>query len=534
MDDKEDIYKLDEEVEDNKNNNDKEDLKSKLIKYGIIALGGFILLIFIIAFITSCSSKPKKKLNESLNLNVGDEYSLNYNDFTWESSNKNIAVVNDNKIEILESGDAVVTITTSNSIINYNIHSEDKTVSGIKLSDNTIELENGKTHELIAKLIPDNSKSNISWFSSNEEVATVTNGVVKSVSPGTCMITVKTENGYVDTCLVKVLGDGSNSPVKSIEIDSVDLSLNAGTSYPLTYKVEPSNSANLISWESSNNEVATVENGIIYPLSKGSVKITAKSGNIVKEIEVTVDDNREKILLNQTDISLYVGESYNLISSNDNSNITWSSSNSNIVEVNNGVVVAKSSGTSIITALKSDGSSATCNVNVINKQDIDQEITLNINEATVNIGESINLIETVTPLNNVSEVTWNSQDENVAKVDKGVVTGLKEGSTTITVSLPNGKKAECVVHVTQKNVKVAQVTLNANIVRVKVKGTSQLTAKILPSNATDKTIKWSSSNATIATVDNNGKVTANKAGRAIIYATSINGVYDNCEIIVTK
>lgn len=535
MNDKEDIYKLEDDVEENKrNNNDKEDLKKKLIKYGIIAISGFIFFIFILAFITSCSSKPKKKLSETLNLSVGDKYNLSYSDFTWTSSNNDVAIVEGNAIEILKNGDAVVTVTTSNEIITYTIHSEEKeaNVTGIKLSSNTIEIENGKTYELTANLMPNNSKSSISWYSSNEEVATVKDGIVKAVAPGTCMITVKTENGYLDTCLVKVLGENSSTPVKSIEIDSIDVSLNVGTSYPLSYSVEPSDSINLITWESSNNEIATVDNGIIYPVSKGNVKIIAKSGNVVEEIEVTVED-KEKFTLNQTNISLYVGESYSLLSSVDDTAITWSSSSDMVAEVVNGLVVAKASGTSIITAKKGD-STATCTVTVINKQEVEEEISLNISEASINVGDSINLVETVTPSNNVSSVVWSSSDESVAKVEKGVVTGLKDGVSTITASLPNGKSAECKVTVSQKTVRVINIRLNANTVYIKVNGSSQLTAKVLPENATDKSIKWTSSDSGVATVDANGKVTAKKTGRAVIYATGVNGIHDECEIIVTK
>lgn len=538
--DKEDIYKLDEDLEENKenkNNNDKDDLMKKLTKYGIIFLVCFILFIFMLAFITSCSRKEKKKLSENLNLSVGDSYTLNYTDFEWTSSNQEVAVVNNNKIDILKEGDVTVTITSSEEIITYTIHSEEKDakVAGVKLSSNTIEVENGKTYDLTAKLIPEKSKSTITWFSSNENVATVKDGVISAVNPGTCMITVKTENGYTDTCLVKVLGDNSNNPVKSITIDSIDLSLNKGTSYPLSYKVEPSNSVNLVTWESSNNEIATVENGVIYPLSSGTVEISAKSGNINKSIKVTVIDKDEnnKIILNQNEINLKINDTYTLVPKGSVDKVTWVSSDDSIATVDgNGVVTGKRIGNTIITAKAENGNSAQCLVTVSNEIINAETIELNVKNVSLNLNDTVKLVESISPSNGSIEVFWESSNTSVATVENGLVKAIGSGTATITASLPNGKKAECVVDVTPKNIKVIKVTLNASIVTLGVNGTSQLTATILPDNATDKTVSWKSSNSSIASVDDNGKVSAKGIGRAVIYASTASGVFDECEIIV--
>ena len=546
MDDKEDIYKLeDDDIHESSEN--KNDNKNKLIKYGIIGICCFILFIILLAFITSCSNKSKKKLSEELNLEVGDSYTLNYNDFTWKSSNDTIAVVKDNKIEVLKDGDVTITITTSKEIITYALHIKEKNleVTGVKLSSNTIEMEKDTTKDLTANLIPEKSKSTLSWYSSNESVATVSDGVIKSIAPGTCMITVKTENGYTDTCLVKVTGENSNNPVKSISIDSLDMALNKGTSFPISYKIEPSDSINLVTWESSDPKVATVENGVIYPLGEGKVKITAKSGSVAKSINVEVIDNtvKEKITLNQTNISLYVGNSYTL-STNSKKKVTWTSSDSKIATVESGVVTAKASGTIKIKATSENGNYAECIVEVIEKPKkeenpkeevvINYTISLNMDMLDMNIGDSTKLVETISPSNNVSDVVWKSSDSTVANVENGVVTALKEGRSIITAELPNGSKAECTVNVNKRNIKVMSVTLNASFIYLESNKTAQLSATILPNNASDKTVKWRSSNSNIAVVDSNGKVTAKSKGRAIIYATSVNGVTDNCEIVVTK
>ena len=76
------------------------------------------------------------------------------------------------------------------------------------------------------------------------------------------------------------------------------------------------------------------------------------------------------------------------------------------------------------------------------------------------------------------------------------------------------------------------IQINVSSVTLNVNDTTQLTATVLPKDATNKTITWSSSNTEVATVDKNGKVTAKKKGSAKIYARSANGVVDDCAVIV--
>ena len=164
----------------------------------------------------------------------------------------------------------------------------------------------------------------------------------------------------------------------------------------------------------------------------------------------------------------------------------------------------------------------------------EDKISLNTSSLSMNVGDKVRLVETVTPSNNVSSVTWSSSDPSIATVTNGEVTAVKNGTTTITAKLPNGEQAECVVNVSTKVVKAALVTLNATKITLTVGGSTNLTATILPSNTTNKSITWSSSNPDVATVDKNGKVTAKKEGTAKIYARTDNGVFDidSCAVYV--
>ena len=547
MDDKEDIYKVDDEddykIDKKSGGYNDDDLKSKLIKYAII---GFVVLIVLILLIALFFPKGKKKESttesKEITLSSGEKYSLNYakGTYTWTSSNQGIARVSDNgEIIGVKNGDSTITIKVNGETITYKVHVEkvenSVTITNVKMEKNTIELEKGKDYEMKVSLTPtDATSKNLTWTSSDEKVAKVKDGVITAVGPGTCMVTVESTNGNIDTCLVKVKSDGTYNPIESIKITSSDVSLNKGTSYTLSYEIVPEGSENLLTWESSNVEVATVENGVIYALKGGEIEVTAKSGDIKETVKVKINEEKvePKFMLNQTSIGLNVGESYTLSVNND-TKVTWTSSDSSIAIVDsNGKVVAKAEGSTTIIATDNSGYKVECGVTVSKSTQQSDVITLNTSAVAINVGDSIRLYETVTPSNNVSGVTWSSSDSKIATVVNGEVKGVSAGTATITATLANGSHAECVVTVSTKVIKAALVKLNANSMTLKVGASNQLLATVLPSNTTNKTISWTSSNNDIAVVDSKGKVTAKKKGSAIIYARTTNGVFDSCAVIV--
>ncbi len=116
------------------------------------------------------------------------------------------------------------------------------------------------------------------------------------------------------------------------------------------------------------------------------------------------------------------------------------------------------------------------------------------------------------------------------------MSALKAGTAIITATSSNGKTATCAVTVTAKTpeiIEVTSITLDKTELSLTEGETATLTATITPENATDKTVTWTSSDATVAIVDATGKVTALKAGTATITATSVNGKTATCTVIVT-
>lgn len=149
-----------------------------------------------------------------------------------------------------------------------------------------------------------------------------------------------------------------------------------------------------------------------------------------------------------------------------------------------------------------------------------QSVILNTTSLSLQPGESASLNGTVQPDNaTIHSVSWKSSNDNVATVSQeGNVTAVSEGNCVITVTV-DGVKAECDVTVAIVRIPVTSVSINQTSADLLVGETLQLTATVLPDNATDKTVTWTTSNADVASVDN-GLVTAMTAGDAIITASS--------------
>lgn len=145
--------------------------------------------------------------------------------------------------------------------------------------------------------------------------------------------------------------------------------------------------------------------------------------------------------------------------------------------------------------------------------------------ASVGVGSTTTLVATVLPSNATNKnVTWSSDNAAIATVSSaGVVTGIALGSATITVTTADGAKtATCAV--TVSNVPVTSVSVSPTSASLGVGVTTQLTAMILPANATNKSVTWTTSNAAFATVSSTGLVTGVTAGSATITATTVDGV----------
>ena len=355
-------------------------------------------------------------------------------------------------------------------------------------------------------------------------------------------------------------------PVEEVRLNKKSINLVEGDNTTLVATIQPENATNKnVIWTSSDESIATVENGKVTGIKKGNatINVTTEDGSLVDSCIVTVNERTYPVTgvtLNKTSDEMYVGDSRNLTATVSpanatNKNISWTSSNENIATVSStGVVKATGQGTAIITVITEDGNhKATCNVIV--KQVKTEEpaepieptivsvtgVTLNKTSDEMYVGDSRNLTATVSPANATNKnVSWTSSNENIATVSNaGVVKATGQGTAIITVTTEDGKyKATSEIKVKKKQpvtISATGVKLNLQKSSIQVGENTNLVATIMPENASNKEVIWTSSNESVATVSKQGIITTLKEGKTIITVTTVDGKYkDSCELTVTK
>lgn len=295
----------------------------------------------------------------------------------------------------------------------------------------------------------------------------------------------------------------------------VDTTFKAGTISTVTFKAVAAGEATI-----TLTEKTAGINGFEGLAGNATIKINEK---VVEPEEITVTG----VSLNVTNTTLVEGETVTLVAIVEPSNatdktVTWTSSNTGVVTVDaTGKVTAVKAGTATITATTANGKTATCTVTVKAPIVPVGAVTITTAAPTLTVGQFVDLAVKVTPDNATNKnVAFESSNPTVATVDdNGKVTAVGVGEAIITVKAQDGSNKAATVKVTVKPVAVTGVILNSTSAELKAKGeTVQLTATVNPSNATDKTVTWKSSNPAVATVDANGVVKAVANGTATITA----------------
>ncbi len=420
-------------------------------------------------------------------------------------------------------------------------------VTGITLSQTSVELTEGESTRIIATISPNNATNKTVIWSSDNPYVTVSDGTITGTKPCTATVTAKSDDGgKTATCSVTV--KSKVIQVSGVTLDKSELTLTEGDTQSLTATVSPENATDKsVTWSSDNESVAMVSStGVVIAKSEGRATITVKTNDGGKSAICTVTVKAKVIAvtgvsLDRTSLTMTEGDTQTLTATVSPSNatdksVTWTSNNTSVATVSSsGVVTAKSPGTATITVKTNDGGkTATCTVTVKAKVVSVTGVSLNSTSLTMTEGDTQTLTATVSPSNATDKsVTWTTNNSSVATVSSsGVVTAKSPGTATITVKTNDGgKTATCTVTVKAKVIPVTGISLNTSSMTMKVGETKALSATVTPSNATDKTVTWKSSNTSVATVDSNGKVTAKSAGSATISATA-GSFTANCSVTV--
>ena len=333
------------------------------------------------------------------------------------------------------------------------------------------------------------------------------------------------------------------NPVEAITLNEHQLTMNKEEQVSLSVTITPEDADDkTIAWTSENESVATVdENGVVTAIKDGETKIfvTSVATGIQDFCTVLVRKNVTSITLKEDQITLgNLADTKQLVATilpedATDKSVTWSSANEQVCTVSaTGLVTATGIGSTLVTVTTVDGGlTANCVVKVLQHVD---GLTLNKTDLSLKVGESEKLQPTITPSNaDNKKVVWTSSNDNVAKVDaEGNVTAVKAGKVTVTATSEDNSevKATCAVTVIQP---ATGITLSESTYKLKAIGESiQLTATVLPEDATNKKVNRNCPNNTVCVVSN-GNVVAVGYGTAVVIATTEDGGFiATCTITV--
>lgn len=467
----------------------------------------------------------------------------------WVSSDEEIVKITEaGKLSVtvqgVAGGTAVISaINQDNVVVGFSSVTVLQPVTGMTLSEAEVTSRIGDKVQLRATIEPDNATNQkVTWKSSNSKVATVSdNGLVTMKSAGTAsIICTSVDNPSVQAfCNVTVL-----KAVSSVSLDIESKEMYVGENYRLTYLVTPSDASTPnVTWTSTNTSVVTVDGtGMLTAKAVGQAEIIIKTvdGSYMDLCTIVVKQKPTNVKLSVSDLTMNAGEYFYLDAvltpaNSTKEGLVWECVDTNIATVSSsGRVSAKKGGQTIIIVKTENGATSYCKLTVLEAV---TGLTLSPDRVTLDVGEKITLNPEFTPATaSNTAVTWSSSDDEIASVDKdGEVTAKHGGIAVIQCqSDDGGYNAVCIITVIEE---VTEIKITPEQYKLGLGKTFVLKAEITNSMASNKDIEWSSSDESIVTVDQNGKIRGVALGYATITAMALDGsdVEATCEVrVVTE
>jgi uncharacterized protein YjdB len=457
----------------------------------------------------------------------------------YASSNTQVATVSTaGLVTGVSAGTVTITATSENAAGTATVIVAAEPVANLTVTPSTANMSIGQPLQLTAVALNANGQilslagRAVTWSTSTPNITSVTSGgLVTALAAGTATVTVTVDNRQASATLtVKIV------PVASVVVSPSTATVTVGNTVALTATPRDAAGQPLylrpVSWTSSNSARATVNPaGVVTAVSAGTVTITAtiegKSGSsTITVVPVPV----ASVVVTPAAPNVNVGQSVQLTATPYSSTgqpltgrtVTWTTSASTIATVSSsGLVLGVTAGTAVITATI-EGKTGTANVSV---QVQVSSITISPSSATVNVAWTTTLVATARNSSGQAisgvQFTWSSSNTSVATVSSaGLVTGVAPGSATISASA-GGKTGNA--SITVQLAPVDHIVVTPANPTVNIGQTAQLTATLYDQRNNvliGRTVTWSSSDATKATVNTSGLVTALKRGSVTITASS--------------
>lgn len=429
-----------------------------------------------------------------------------------------------------------------------------KAPTSVSVNPTSLSLTEGESAVLVATVLPENAKyGSIQWTSSDEKVATVSDGRVMAVGAGTATVKATAE-GVSGTATVTVLA--RFVPVEKVVVtDETGADrglLTVGQTVQLKAQVFPANATEQDIYWTSTTEHATVDaNGLVTAVSIGDCVIRAhsKSNDVFGEYYVATDP----VWVEKLEVTDTEGKSEGTAERGKPVQLqAWiTPANASFPEVQwsvNDGTVATVDHTGLVMPLKVGTVTVTAKIQASTAHPMTASYTLTVTPAQVTgvevvpatlvitEGKMATLAVKITPEDvEYPGILWSSTNTPVATVSsEGVVTALKPGKTKIYAYTADGSGKSGFCDVTVEEDKTLQgISLSSEIMNLKVGDSKTLTVNYTPVYAANKNVTWSTSDASIATVSD-GVVTAKDAGQATITATSEEGGFKaTCKVVVS-
>lgn len=468
---------------------------------------------------------------------------------TWVSSDTSIATVDeDGLVTGVKAGEVDITVTQNvggvlkKLVCHISVVS---TVTSIKLDPAEKDLKIGDNLTINATIDPKINNFKLNWVSSDESVVKISSfgnlsATVTGVSGGVAVISaINADNIVVGSCLIRVY-----QAIESITLSEKEMTVPLSAGWVQLYAtILPDSAKNEeVVWSSSDTSVLTVDSNGKVTLKKAGVStvmvVSRVDATIYSLCKITVAKSVTGIKLDYKSRDMYVGETFRLtyvVSPGDSTNaaVTWTSSNNSIASVDkNGLVSAKSVGTAVIIVKTTDGGyMGTCTINVSRTA---TAVKLDVTKLTMNVGDYYYLETTLTPKDSTeTTLSWESSDKKIASVSKsGKVIAKSAGQAIIMVKTKSGSTGYCTVTVLQP---VTGVKISSEAETLTVGDEIELTAEVLPAKATIQDVKWTSSDESVAIVNEKGEIEALSGGVTMITVTTDDGNYkDYCMITVEE
>lgn len=373
--------------------------------------------------------------------------------------------------------------------------------------------------------------SDISVVSGDASVALYDEEQLAGIREGQTTLTASAEGHSVEVDVIVLDSEQADIAISSISFQNDTMELNQGEKKVNAVALSPANTTqHQLIWTSSDPDVATVNNGLVTGIGYGSATITAKSqanNSITATFTVNVTQDKTEAIIKLPDNAVYTIEKGKPVKltyyvypydAADQGSIAFESSDNDILEIDeHGVMTGVAVGQATITASIGD-ISQDFDISVISPL---KSISLDRSSVHIYAEDSDRLTVSFDPDDTTDDRTiiWESSKPGVATVDdNGTITGVSEGIATITATV-GSHSASCKVSVTYK-IHLTGISLNYDQYEIGAGDDFDLAVVYTPSNTTDdKTVTWTSSEEDVATIDENGKVTALTSGETVITAT---------------